>query len=49
LTTKVLYYNLLGPRLLARDVDRQVVDVLVRVAAMDGFIALCRPIAMAVG
>lgn len=41
--------KLLGQRLMARDFDRQVADVQVRIAVMNGYTALGIPITVAVG
>jgi len=41
--------KLLGQRLLARDFDRQVAEVRVRIAVMNGYTALGIPITEAVG
>lgn len=41
--------NLLGQRLMARDFDRQVATVQVRIAVLNGYTALGIPVAQAVG
>ena len=41
--------KLLGQRLAARDFDRQVAEVQIRVAALNGFTALGTPITEVVG
>jgi hypothetical protein len=41
--------KLLGQRLMARDFDRQVAEVQVRIAVMNGYTALGIPITVAVG
>ncbi len=40
--------ELLGQRLMARDIDRQVAEVQVRIALLHGYTALCIPITKAV-
>ena len=41
--------KLLGQRLMARDFDRQVAEVQVRIAILNGYTALCIPVTKAVG
>ena len=41
--------KLLGQRLMARDCDRQVAEVQVRIAVMNGYTALGIPVPVAVG
>jgi hypothetical protein len=41
--------KLLGQRLMARDFDRQVAEVLVRVAILNGYTALGIPVTKSVG
>jgi hypothetical protein len=41
--------KLLGQRLMARDVDRQVAEVQARIAVMNGYTALGIPVTEAVG
>jgi hypothetical protein len=41
--------KLLGQRLMARDIDRQVADVQVRTAVLNGYTALGIPVTKAVG
>jgi hypothetical protein len=47
--TKMHWVKLLGQRLMARDFDRQVAEVQVRIAVMNGYTALGIPITEAVG
>jgi transposase len=47
--TKMHCVKLLGQRLMARDFDRQVAEVQVRIAVMNGYTALGIPITEAVG
>ncbi|QFU08841.1 Transposase DDE domain protein [Palleronia sp. THAF1] len=47
--TKMHGMKLLGPRLMARDPDRQVAELQVRIAVMNGFTALGIPITQVVG
>jgi hypothetical protein len=41
--------KLLGQRLMARDFDRQVAEVQIRIAVMNGYIALSIPVTETVG
>jgi hypothetical protein len=41
--------KLLGQRLMARDFDRQVTELHVRIAALNGYTALGIPVTVAVG
>ena len=41
--------KLLGQRLMARDFDRQVAEVQIRIAVMNGYAALGTPVTEAVG
>jgi len=47
--TKMYCFKLLGQRLAARDFDRQVADIQVRVAVLNGFTALGIPVTEVVG
>jgi hypothetical protein len=47
--TKMHCVKLLGQRLMARDFDRQVAEVQVRIAVMNGYTALGIPITEVVG
>jgi transposase len=47
--TKMHFMKLLGQRLMARDFDRQVAEVQIRVAVMNGYTALGIPVTLAVG
>ena len=47
--TKMNCMKLLGQRLMARDFDRQVAEVQVRIAIMNGYTALGIPVTKAVG
>ena len=47
--TKMHCLKLLGQRLMARDFDRQVAEVQVRIAVMNGYTALGKPVIVAVG
>ncbi|MGY9040102.1 MAG: IS5/IS1182 family transposase, partial [Rhodobacterales bacterium] len=47
--TKMHCVKLLGQRLMARDFDRQVAEVQVRVAILNGYTALGIPITKAIG
>jgi transposase len=47
--TKMHYMKLLGQRLMAHDFDRQVAEVQVRIAVLNGYTALGIPVTKAVG
>lgn len=47
--TKMSCVKLLGQRLMARDFDRQVAEVQVRIAVMNGYTALGRPVTATAG
>jgi len=47
--TKMHCVKLLGQRLMARDFDRQVAEVQIRIAVMNGYTALGIPVTEAVG
>lgn len=46
---EIHYAKLLGPRLMAQDFDRQVAEVLFRIAIMNGYTVLGIPVAKTVG
>ena len=47
--TKMHCMKLLGQRLMARDIDRQVAEIQVRIAVLNGYTALGIPVTEAVG